>query len=76
MSLETVLDNYHKRATIPLRNTTFSQRKRGPFEIRRLTRRFSRIERGLCPKCGYPMGESAVCTECGKTLPRRARVAT
>ena len=34
MSLETVLDNYHKRATIPIRNTTFSRRKRGPFEIR------------------------------------------
>ncbi len=34
MSLETLLNNYHERATIPLRNTTFSQRKRGQFEIR------------------------------------------
>lgn len=34
MSLETLLDSYHKRATIPLRNTVFSQRKRGRFEIR------------------------------------------
>ena len=48
----------------------------GPFVFRRLIRRFSRIERGLCPKCGYPMGESAVCTECGKTLPTRARATT
>ncbi len=39
-------------------------------------RRWVRIRRALCPKCAYPMGESAVCTECGKTLPRRARVAT
>ncbi len=32
-------------------------------------RRFLRLRRGLCPKCAYPMGESAVCTECGKPLP-------
>ncbi len=32
-------------------------------------RRFLRVRRGLCPKCAYPMGESAVCTECGKALP-------
>lgn len=36
MSLETLLDSYHERATIPLRNTTFSRRKRGPFEIRQV----------------------------------------
>ncbi len=36
-----------------------------PFVLRRL----NRIRRGLCPKCEYPMGESAVCTECGKALP-------
>ncbi len=34
-------------------------------------RGFIRTRRGLCPKCGYPMGESAVCTECGKALPNR-----
>ncbi len=34
-------------------------------------RRFLRLRRGLCPKCAYPMGESAVCTECGCEL--RAR---
>ena len=36
----------------------------GPFALRR----FLRVRRGLCPKCAYPMGESAVCTECGKPL--------
>ncbi len=38
---------------------------RGPFVLRR----FLRVRRGFCPKCAYPMGESAVCTECGKPLP-------
>ena len=33
MSLETLLNSYHQRATVPLRNTKFSQRNRGPFEI-------------------------------------------
>ena len=32
-------------------------------------RYLTRSRRGLCPKCAYPMGESAVCSECGKTLP-------
>ncbi len=36
----------------------------GPF----LVRSWVRVRRGLCPKCAYPMGESAVCTECGKAL--------
>ena len=31
-------------------------------------RRFHRRRRGLCPKCAYPVGESAVCTECGREL--------
>ncbi len=44
----------------------------GPFALRR----FLRLRRGLCPKCAYPMGESSVCTECGKPLPRRVRPAT
>ena len=39
----------------------------GPFALRRLLR----VKRGLCPKCAYPMGESAVCTECGRLLPKR-----
>ena len=39
----------------------------GPFALRR----FIRVKRGRCVKCGYPMGESAVCTECGKAIPRR-----
>jgi len=39
----------------------------GPFALRR----FLRLRRGLCPKCAYPMGESAVCSECGEELPSR-----
>ncbi len=37
----------------------------GPF----LLRRFIRVKCGRCVKCGYLVGESAVCTECGKALP-------
>ena len=37
----------------------------GPFALRR----FLRLRRGLCPKCAYPMGDSSVCTECGRALP-------
>ena len=33
-----------------------------PFVLRR----WLRVRRGLCPKCAYPMGESAVCSECGR----------
>ena len=43
-----------------------------PFAVRR----FIRVRRGLCPACCYPMGESAVCTECGKALPGHARAVT
>ena len=42
----------------------------GPFRLRR----HLRFRRGLCPACGYPMGESAVCSECGKALPSRVGV--
>ena len=44
----------------------------GPFVLRR----FIRGRRGLCTACAYPRGESDVCSECGKALPMRARVAT
>ena len=44
----------------------------GPFVLRRLIRR----RRGLCPACAYPMGESAVCSECGKRIPARNVTAT
>ena len=44
----------------------------GPFVLRR----FIRVQRGRCVKCGYPMGESGVCSECGKALPGRAKMAT
>ena len=37
----------------------------GPFRLRRLVR----TKRGLCPACAYPMGDSEVCSECGKALP-------
>jgi hypothetical protein len=40
----------------------------GPFVLRRAIRK----RRGLCLACGYPRGNSAVCTECGITLPKRA----
>ena len=40
----------------------------GPLFV---VRRWVRVRRGLCPKCAYPMSESAVCSECGKALPRR-----
>ncbi len=43
----------------------------GPFALRR----FRRVRRGLCPKCAYPVGDSSVCTECGKALPLRICVA-
>ena len=39
----------------------------GPFALRR----FLRVRRGLCQKCAYPMGESAICSECGKPLAKR-----
>ena len=39
-----------------------------PFALRRFIRR----RRGLCLRCGYPRGASAVCTECGRDLPARA----
>ncbi len=34
-----------------------------------------RVTRGQCPTCGYPIGESAVCTECGGPLPANCGVA-
>ena len=34
----------------------------GPFALRR----FIRVKRGLCPKCAYPVGESWVCSACGR----------
>ncbi len=40
----------------------------GPFILRRYRRR----KRGQCVKCGYPIGKSNVCTECGFALKRVA----
>lgn len=36
----------------------------GPFALRRAIRR----RRGLCIACGYPIGSSPVCTECGAAV--------
>lgn len=36
-------------------------------------RKRSRIRRGLCPNCKYPIGPSDTCTECGKPIPIRGR---
>jgi hypothetical protein len=36
-----------------------------PFALRR----WRRMRRGLCPACAYPVGDSPVCTECGKAVP-------
>ena len=44
----------------------------GPFALRR----FVRVKRGLCPACAYPMAESDVCSECGKSLAARASATT
>ena len=41
----------------------------GPFVLRR----HIRMKRGQCVKCGYPLGESPVCSECGRPLPSRER---
>lgn len=41
----------------------------GPRALRRHVRR----RRGRCPKCAYPAGASAVCTECGSKLTRDRR---
>jgi len=38
-----------------------------PFALRR----WRRIRRGLCPACAYRIGDSAVCTECGKPVKPR-----
>src|SRR5262245_59506918 len=35
-----------------------------PFAVRRRRQ----AKRGLCPDCGYPIGTSPMCTECGKQL--------
>ena len=37
-----------------------------------LLRRFIRGRHGQCPACGYPVGVSAVCTECGRAVSPRA----
>lgn len=43
---------------------------RGPFVLRRVIRRRC----GRCPGCGYPVGTSAVCTECGEAPAPRVTI--
>jgi hypothetical protein len=38
-----------------------------PFALRR----WRRVKRGLCARCGYPWGVGAVCSECGSAIVRR-----
>ena len=49
--------------------TVFWAPIRGPSAIRWLVR----WKRGLCVTCGYPIGDSLICTECGRTLVRQSR---
>jgi hypothetical protein len=42
-----------------------------PFALRRRFRG-GRIKRGLCPACAYPVGDSPVCSECGKAVEQRS----
>jgi hypothetical protein len=39
-----------------------------PIAARSRLRRMLRLRRGCCARCGYPIGKSAVCTECGTGL--------
>ncbi len=41
----------------------------GPAHVQRAARR----SRGVCPKCAYPAGQSAACSECGASLHRVRR---
>ena len=43
------------------------------FASMTMIRRQSRRRRGRCINCGYPLGESVVCTECGRSHPRSDR---
>jgi hypothetical protein len=38
------------------------------FVVPGTLRRLLRVRHSLCPGCGYPIGLSAVCTECGETV--------
>lgn len=44
----------------------------GICDPRRLTRRPGNV----CPSCGYPIGVSSVCTECGTALPQSNRASS
>lgn len=42
--------------------------------VARLLRALSRVRRGLCLRCAYPVGISSVCTECGRPVKARMGV--
>ncbi len=44
---------------------------RGPSVLRAFLRHRARLRAGKCPACGYPRGQSPVCTECGRLLLKR-----
>ncbi len=45
------------------------------FVVPRFVRRRLCLKRGLCPACAYPVGESALCSECGaEVIPARSRL--
>lgn len=43
------------------------------LRVRGVVRRYVRWKRGRCLECGYPIGGSAVCTECGGVVAPAAR---
>ncbi len=40
--------------------------------LARYTRRYRRLIHAKCPACGYPLGATATCSECGERLAVRA----
>lgn len=38
------------------------------FELPAAIRRLIRRRRGRCPRCGYPIGASPLCSECGQAV--------
>jgi hypothetical protein len=46
------------------------------LRMRALLRTLFRARRNQCLACGYPIGASPICTECGSEVPSAARIAT
>ena len=43
-----------------------------PLMVARYIRRYRRLIHAKCPACGYPLGATATCSECGERLAVRA----